>query len=172
MLTVCILLLPHIVNHLICRESYRNWVLRKNSSVHSVTVTWSCDILVLMASSSSLSSSSSATLSPFFFLPWERVSWAFLGCHYASFLIRSLGFLELFSNSTLSAFGHLSRGLASCLAITRTIWSEWTRAWWSPFELALFLSSFGCLSWGPAFCLTVPRTIWSEWTRSVPLGLQ
>jgi hypothetical protein len=49
-------------------------------------------------------------------------------------LTRSLGFLELFSNSPLSIFGHLSWGPASRLAITRTNWSEWTRAWW-PLEL-------------------------------------
>jgi uncharacterized membrane protein YdbT with pleckstrin-like domain len=49
-------------------------VLRNNSSVQSVAVTRSRDTLVLTASSSS---SSSATSSPFFFLPWERVSWTF-----------------------------------------------------------------------------------------------
>ncbi len=51
------------------RTTYINWVLRKNSSVHSVTVTWSCDTLVLTASSSS----STATSSPFFNIPWDRV---------------------------------------------------------------------------------------------------
>ncbi len=67
---------------------------------------------------------SSATSSLFFFLPWERVCWTLLGCHYASFLTRSLGFLELFSNSPLSLSGCLPWGPASCPAITRTIWSE------------------------------------------------
>jgi hypothetical protein len=91
------------------------------------------DTLVLTRSSSS----SSATSSTFFILPWERVSPPFLGCHYASFLVRSLGLLELFSNSlperskewsdlcglkpdgppwaslVLSFFGHLSQGPAS-----------------------------------------------------------
>ncbi len=70
-LTIHILLL--MVDHLICRESYIYGVLRKNSSVHSVAVTQSCDTLVVTASSSL----SSATSSPFFFLPWERVSWTF-----------------------------------------------------------------------------------------------
>jgi hypothetical protein len=35
--------------------------------------------------------------------------------------LRSLGFLELFSNSSLNIFGHLLRGPASHLAITRSI---------------------------------------------------
>jgi hypothetical protein len=46
-------------------------------------------------------SSSSSTSSPFCFLPWERVELSF-GHHYANFPTRSLGFLELFSNSPLS----------------------------------------------------------------------
>ncbi len=44
---------PHMVDHLICRGSYINWVLRNNSLVDSVAVTRSCDALVLTASSSS-----------------------------------------------------------------------------------------------------------------------
>ncbi len=112
-----------------CGESYIYWVLRNNFSINSVNVTRPCDILVLTASSSS--SSSSATLSSVF-LPWERASWIILGCHYASFPTRSLGFLELFSNSPLSAFGHLSWAPASCLAITRSIYSQWIQAWSLP----------------------------------------
>jgi hypothetical protein len=42
----------------------------------------SCDTLVLTTSSSL----SSSTSSPFFFLPWVRVSWLLLGCHHARFL--------------------------------------------------------------------------------------
>jgi hypothetical protein len=45
------------------------------------------------------------------------------------FLVRSLGCLELFSNSHFSVFGSQETGLASCPTIMRTIWSEWTRAW-------------------------------------------
>ncbi len=90
------------------------WVLRKNSSVHSVAIT-RLPSLVLTASSSSPATSS------IFFLPWETVSWTFLGCHYASFPTRSLGFLELFSNSLLNVFGHPSRWPTFHLAITRTI---------------------------------------------------
>ncbi len=77
----------------------------------------------------------------------------FLGCHYANLPIRSLGFLELFSNFPSSVFGSLSWGPASRLTIMRTIWSEWTQAWWPPWE-SLVLCFFGCLSWGPASCLS------------------
>ncbi len=56
---------PSCLTFLICWKSYIYWVLR-NNSVNSAAVTLSCDTLVLTASS---------TLSPFFFLPWERVSW-------------------------------------------------------------------------------------------------
>jgi hypothetical protein len=68
------------------RVIYTEW---NNSSVHSVAVTLSCDTLT------ESTSSSSSTWTPFFFLPWERISWIFLGYHYASFVARSLGFLEL-----------------------------------------------------------------------------
>jgi hypothetical protein len=43
------------------------------------------------------------------------------GHHYANLLTKSLGFLELFLNSPLSVFGHLSRGPASRLTTMRTI---------------------------------------------------
>ncbi len=57
---------------------------------------------------------------------YPEKEWAepFLGCHYVSFLTRSLGFLELFSNSPWSIFVCHSWGPASRLAITKTIWSE------------------------------------------------
>ncbi len=132
---------PHMVDDMICGESYILWVPRTSSLDHSVAVTGPCDTLVLTASSSS----SSANSSPFFFLPWKRVSWTFLRSHYANFLTRSPGFQELFSNSPLSTFGHLSWGPASRLAIMRTIWSEWTRAWWPPLSYHSF-ESFGHLS--------------------------
>jgi uncharacterized membrane-anchored protein YitT (DUF2179 family) len=70
------------------------------------------------------SSSSSSTSSPFFILPWKRLSWPFLKLSLCLFSIQSLGFLEMFSNSPLSVFGHLSQGPASHVAILRTIWSE------------------------------------------------
>jgi hypothetical protein len=100
---------PSCFTCLICGESNIYWVLRNNSSVHSVDVTLSCDTLVLITSSSS----TSLTSSPFFFLPQERVSWTFFGCHYSSFLTRSLAFLELICNTPLSTFGLLSQGPAS-----------------------------------------------------------
>jgi hypothetical protein len=82
---------------------------------YSVAVTRSCDTLVLTTSSSS---SPSATSSPFFFLPWQRVSWTFLVCHYASFPTRSLGFLELFSTFPLSVFG-------ACHEVQPPAWPLW-----------------------------------------------
>ncbi len=55
---------------LIWAESYKYWVLRKNSLVLSVAVAWFWDTLVL----TSPSSSASLSTSPFFNIPWERVS--------------------------------------------------------------------------------------------------
>jgi hypothetical protein len=65
---------------------------------------------------------------------------SYSGCHYA-YLVKFPDWIELFSNSHLSilrSFGFSLRSVApelnqppSCLAITRTIWSEWTQAWWS-----------------------------------------
>ncbi len=117
---------PSVNPCLICGKSYIYWVLRKKSSAHSVAVIRSCDTLVL----TSLSLSSSTTSCLFFILPWQRVSWPFFRLWLCLFLTRSLGFLELFSNFPLSVFGYLSIGPAPSLAISRTIWSEWTRAWW------------------------------------------
>jgi hypothetical protein len=91
---------------------------------------------------------------PFFSYPeTEKVELSF-GCHYASFQIRSLRFLELFPNFPLSVFGCLSQGPVSHLTITRTIRSEWIRAWWPP-RVSLALSAFGHLCQGPASRLTV-----------------
>ncbi len=91
---------PHLFTCLTCGEIYKYWVLRNNSSV---ALTWSCDKLIFTASSSS----SSTISSPFFILLWERVSWPFFRLLQCMFLTRSLGFLESFSNSPLSSFGHL-----------------------------------------------------------------
>jgi hypothetical protein len=167
MLTVCILP-PSWLTFLICGENYIYWVLRNNSSIHGVVVTQSRDTLVLIATSLHhlqhlfiISNIISLRL-----LTPRRVSWTFLGFHHASSRLGPLGFLELFSNPPLSVFSHLSWGPASRLAITRTIWSEQTRAWWLP---PLSQLNFECI-WlpltGSASHLTVPRTIWSEWTRS------
>ncbi len=145
------------------------WLLKNNSSVHSVAVSLSSDTLVLTASSSS----SSSTSSPIFFLPWERLSLIFLGCHYASFLKRSFGFLELFSNSPLSFFGRLLWGLASHLTSMRNIWSEWTRAWWS----SLSWLNFERLRL-PLLRSSLPpdsseiHLIWVDSVSTIPLGIQ
>jgi hypothetical protein len=87
-----------------------------------------------------------------------------LGCHYASSPTRSLCFLELFSNSPLNIFGHLSkvqppawlsRELSDLSGLVPKI----------PPWASLVFSAFGCLSWGPPSHLTVLRAFWSEWTR-------
>ncbi len=63
-------------------------------------------------------------------------------------MVRFLGCLELFSNSHFSIIRVCSPwvGLrvcrpASCLAMTRTIWSEWTQPWWT-LELVFWLFAF------------------------------
>ncbi len=66
-------------------ESYKYWVLRKNSLVLSVAVTKFCDALVLTSSSSSASPSTS----PFFNILWDRVSWLFFRLSLCLFLGRS-----------------------------------------------------------------------------------
>ncbi len=72
--------------------------------------------------------------------------------------VMSLGFLELSSNYPLERlWPPLTQ--SSCLAITKTIWSEWTRAWWPHWD-SLVLNALGCHSWGPARSLTILRTIW------------
>jgi hypothetical protein len=50
---------------------------------------WCCRMVL------TLSSSATMTTSLFFIIPWERVSWPFLGC----FKLGPLGFLKLFSSS-------------------------------------------------------------------------
>ncbi len=68
-------------------------------------------------------------LSSFFLLEKEQVE-PILGRHYASFLIRSPGFLKLFFNSPLGIFGSFSWSPAYRLTIKRTIWSKLTQASW------------------------------------------
>ncbi len=87
-------------------------------------------------------------------------SWPFFRLSLKLFLTRSLGFLVLLSNSPLSIFGCLSWGPASWLAITTTVWFEWTQAVGPPWA-SLVLSAFGCYSWGPA----------SRWLSSEPSDL-
>ncbi len=113
---------PHMADHPICGESYiqytEYWGLIPQYTVLlllSLVTHWFSSHHHLHHQQLHLSS---------YFLPWERVSWDFLGYHNANFLTRSFGFLELFSYSPLSVFGHRWQGSASCLVITRTIWSE------------------------------------------------
>jgi hypothetical protein len=109
----------HIFTSLICGKSYIH-ILRNNSSVHSVAVTRSCDTLVLTASSSS-----SAASSLYFNLPWQRVCWPFFRMPLCLFLVRSLGFLDVFQFSLWASLASVNTSLASRMAITRTIGSEW-----------------------------------------------
>jgi hypothetical protein len=53
----------------------------------------------------------------------------------------------------------------------RTIWSEWTRDWWLPFELGLVLSVFGHHSRSSASPPDSPgnHLIWVNSIRTVPL---
>ncbi len=73
-----------------------------------------------------------------------------------AYLSRSLGFLESFSDSILSIFGHRYHGPASSLAITRTIWSEWTQPD-GPLELSLV---FECI-WPLLMQYGIPA--WPAW---------
>jgi hypothetical protein len=100
------------------------------------------------------------------FLPRERVSWTFflLSLYCTSFLTRSLGFLELFSNSPLSVFVCHWSSLLPDRYENHLIWVDSSLV--VPPWVSLALSTFGFLFWGPASCLTLPRTIWFEWTQS------
>jgi hypothetical protein len=97
---------------------------------------------------------------------WERVSWHLWRLSLCLFTDRFSGCLELFYNSHLSVFRerslefslHLCRP-TSCLAITRTIWSKWTRASWS---LELVWDS-----WPPISRTSLPHLItsWTFWSE-------
>ncbi len=99
------------------------------------------------------------------------ISWTFLGCHYASFPTRSLGFLELFSNSLL------------CVLAT----SHWNQfpAWiseepcdldglepdgpcWASLVLSTFWLPLSRSSLPPAWPLREPSLIWAVSIRTVP----
>jgi hypothetical protein len=99
----------------------------------------------LIGSHQSLSSSTTIPPSS---SPWERVSRLLLRLSLCFFWVSFLDCLQLFPTLLWNLDFYLQEcsswvglhfcGPASCLAITRTIWSEWTRAWWSP-ELVLRL---------------------------------
>jgi hypothetical protein len=84
---------------------------------------------------------------PFIWNPMRKSKLTLVLAVTACFLVRFYGCLELFSNSHLSilrerspSIGLRSHGQASCLAITWTIWSEWTD---NLLELVLRLLAFG-----------------------------
>ncbi len=101
---------PHTwVDRLMNGENDIYWVLRNSSFAHSVAVTQYCDtsshcIIIIFIISKFIS---------LLLLTPRKSKLNILGCHYASFPTRSLGFLELFSNSPLSDSGLLSQGPAS-----------------------------------------------------------
>ncbi len=114
-----------------------NWVLGKVSSERRIAVTWTCDqldwvtLIIIFSDNNSL-----PIINP---IRKSKLTLV-LGCHSACFW---LGCLILFSNPPLSIIREGSPWfiLRLCrpdfrLAITRTIWSKWTRACWS-LELVL-----------------------------------
>jgi hypothetical protein len=86
----------------------------------------------------------------------RKVSWTFLGCRYVCFPTRSLGCLELHSNSSLSILG-------ASYKVQPPAWPSWEQYDLSGLEpdgppwVSLVLNAFGHLFRGPAFRLTVPR---------------
>ncbi len=99
--------------------TYLNQMRGDYSSVPWIAVAQTCGSLI-----GSHPSSSSISTSPF---PMRKSKLTrLLLC---LFTVRTLGCLELFSNSHLSIFDHWATGPASRLTITRTVWSEWTWAW-------------------------------------------
>jgi hypothetical protein len=95
------------------------------------------------------------------------------------FSVRFLGCQELFSNSHLSIIRECSpwvhpqfirTSLLDRLAIMRTIWSEWTWAWWF---IELVWDSWAPITRTSLPPLNISGTFWSEWTRSrwSPLAL-
>ncbi len=144
---------------------YLNWVLSKVSSVPRIVVIWTCDqldrfsLIIIIFSIHQTS--------------WERVSWLLFRLSLYLFMVKFSCYLELFSNSHLNIFQEHSpwdSWPASCLAITRTIWSKWTWAWWSLELVSRLLASDNKTSLSRLITL---RTFWSEWTwsRWSPLAL-
>jgi hypothetical protein len=80
------------------------WYVERAKNTKSWGTISKCTVLLslgLVTLTSSSSSSSTATSSPFFILPWENVVWPFFRLSLCLFLVRSLSYLELFSNSLL-----------------------------------------------------------------------
>ncbi len=143
-------LLPtFLLVYVIGGEGYICLVLRNNSSVHSVAVAWSVDILVLTASSLSLT----VTSSPFFIFPWEWASYLFFRLLLCLFL--------LWPGLPIVVF-QLSPWVPS--SNVNVVWPPTWPDDVPPFSY-LVLRPFSSLSQGPASHLTFPRTIWSDWTQ-------
>jgi hypothetical protein len=71
----------------------------------------------------------------------------------------------------LSIFRHLSRSPFSFLTITRTIWSEWARAWWSPLsKLSFWMPLASSFEVQPPFWLFWELSDLSGLYRTVPLA--
>ncbi len=135
------------------RTLYVYWVLINNSSLHSISL--SLDYVT-----HSFSLHHHHQLQNHFPSCYTHF-WVSL----CLFLVRSLGFLELFSNSPLECLWPPLKQSSLLLGHheNHLIWSELNWAWWPPWA-SLVLSAFGHLSQGPASHLTILGTIWSEWT--------
>ncbi len=92
--------------------SQLNRVRCHNSTVPSIAVALTCGSLI-----GSHPPTPSTSTSPFFNYPWERVSTPYFRLSLCLLSVRSLGCLELFSNSHWSFFGHQATGLS--------LWSEY-----------------------------------------------
>jgi hypothetical protein len=121
----CMVRIAHPLSHLAGMMAYINWVLRLFRQYPKLLLHGPVTSLI---GSHPSSSSSSIPTTPWSETPQDKISWLLLRLHFAYFLGRFLGCLELFSNSPLGIFwecslwfGLCSHGPASCLTITRTI---------------------------------------------------
>jgi hypothetical protein len=95
--------------------------------------------------------------------PWERVSWL---------LFMLSAFFQLIGSWLLRVvfleFGLRSHGPAYLLAIIRTFWSDWTRAWWS-LELVLRLLASDNKDQPPPPDHLENLLIWVDSIKMIPL---
>ncbi len=125
-------------------------------------------------------SSSFSSTTPPSSTSWKRVSWLLFGLSPSQYPFRFSCSLDLSSNSHLSIlclnhenialeFGLYSHRKAYRLPITRTIWSEWIRAWWS-LELVLILLAFDNKDQLPLPDHLENLLIWLDSIKVIPLG--